>query len=224
MAKLSLWLGGHKSLEKRSIFHRWDNTLQIVCGAEITRKTASANQASLDLLPDTYNCGLRMRREWRGCISRHRLQREPLVSDPVMHHGTCVTHVPWCMSGLVTLGGGKNVPGIPGACATFNFTYLARGPWENMIRDIYFPNLVLLYTSVSQQQRGNDMCNLVLFEFSRIYPNHAGQLTTTMIVMMMIMMMAMMIMVMNEKRNDSYNDSNDNDSNNSKNGNDNDIQ
>ena len=29
----------------------------------------------------------------------HRLQRKPLVSDPGMHHGTCVTHVPWCMSG-----------------------------------------------------------------------------------------------------------------------------
>ena len=24
---------------------------------------------------------------------RHRLQRKPLVSDPGMHHGTCVTHV-----------------------------------------------------------------------------------------------------------------------------------
>ena len=23
----------------------------------------------------------------------------------------------------------KNVPGIPGACATRNFTYLVRGPW-----------------------------------------------------------------------------------------------
>ena len=34
-------------------------------------------------------------------------QRKPLVSDPGMHHGTCVTHVPWCMSGSVTPGGGK---------------------------------------------------------------------------------------------------------------------
>ena len=34
-----------------------------------------------------------------------------------MHHGTCVTHVPWCMSGSRTRGGGENVPGIPGACA-----------------------------------------------------------------------------------------------------------
>ena len=34
-----------------------------------------------------------------------------------MHHGTCVMHVPWCMSGSLTCGGGENVPGIPGACA-----------------------------------------------------------------------------------------------------------
>ena len=49
---------------------------------------------------------------------RRRFQRKPLVSDPGMHHGTCVTHVPWCMSGLLTCGDGENVPGIPGACAT----------------------------------------------------------------------------------------------------------
>ena len=48
---------------------------------------------------------------------RRRLQKKPLVSDPGMHHGTCVTHVPWCMSGSLTRGGGENVPGIPGACA-----------------------------------------------------------------------------------------------------------
>ena len=28
----------------------------------------------------------------------------PRVSDPDMHHGTCVTHVPWCMTGLLTRG------------------------------------------------------------------------------------------------------------------------
>ena len=27
----------------------------------------------------------------------------PRVSDPVMHHGTCVTHVPWFMSGSLTI-------------------------------------------------------------------------------------------------------------------------
>ena len=41
-------------------------------------------------------------------FSRRRLQRKPLVSDPGMHHGTCVT---------LTRAGGVNVPGIPGACA-----------------------------------------------------------------------------------------------------------
>ena len=48
---------------------------------------------------------------------RRRLQRKPRVSDPGMNHGTCVRHVPWCMSGSLTRGGGENVPVIPGACA-----------------------------------------------------------------------------------------------------------
>ena len=42
------------------------------------------------------------------------LQMKPLISDPDMHHDTCVTHMPWCMSGSLTCGGGGN---IPGACA-----------------------------------------------------------------------------------------------------------
>ena len=46
-----------------------------------------------------------------------RLESKPLVSDTAMHHGTCVMHVPWCMSASLTCGGGENVPVIPGACA-----------------------------------------------------------------------------------------------------------
>ena len=42
-----------------------------------------------------------------------------------------ITHVPWCMVGSLSRGGGENVPGIPGAWATRNFTYLARGPWDH---------------------------------------------------------------------------------------------
>ena len=30
------------------------------------------------------------------------LSLPPRVSDPDMHHGTCVTHVPWCMPGSLT--------------------------------------------------------------------------------------------------------------------------
>ena len=74
----------------------------------------------MGLLPDAQNCGLRMHREYRERFPRHRLQRNPLVSDPSMHHGTCVT---------LTCGGGDNDPGIPGVCATRNLTYLVRGPW-----------------------------------------------------------------------------------------------
>ena len=58
---------------------------------------------------------------WAGnagnVFPRRRFQRKPIVSDPGMHYGTCVTHVPWCMSGSLTCGDGENVPGIPGACA-----------------------------------------------------------------------------------------------------------
>ena len=85
---------------------------------------------SMGLLPDSSNSRLRMHRECRERFPRHRLQRKLLVNDPGMHHGTCVTHVPWCMSGSLTSGGGENVPGIPGVCATRNFTYLGRGPWS----------------------------------------------------------------------------------------------
>ena len=89
----------------------------------------SVGRVYMGLLSNTQNCGLRMRREYRERFPRQRLQRKPLASDPGMHHGTCVTHVPWCMSGSSNRSGGENVPGIPGACATRNFRYLVRGPW-----------------------------------------------------------------------------------------------
>ena len=68
---------------------------------------------------------------------RERLPPPPRVSDPDKDHGTCVTHVPWCMpvsltSGSFEVGGEENVPGIPGACASRNFTYLVRGPLRPM--------------------------------------------------------------------------------------------
>ena len=43
----------------------------------------------------------------------------PQVSDPDMHHGTCVTHVPWCMPGSLNSGflwkrrRGKTFPAFP---------------------------------------------------------------------------------------------------------------
>ena len=63
-----------------------------------------------------------MFRKCRGRFPHHRLQRKPLVNDPDM------MHVPWCMPWWLSRGGGENVPGIPGACTTRAFTYLARDP------------------------------------------------------------------------------------------------
>ena len=54
-----------------------------------------------------------MRRDCRERFPRHRRQRKPLVSDPGMHHGTCVKHVPWCMPGSLTRGGGEMFPSFP---------------------------------------------------------------------------------------------------------------
>ena len=97
----------------------------------VTQTHIDIYKTIMDLLPDTQNCGLYMRRECRERFPRHRLQRKPLVNDPGMHHGTCVTHVPCCMSRSLTRGGGEKVPGIPGACLIHKFTYLVRGPWLN---------------------------------------------------------------------------------------------
>ena len=61
--------------------------------------------------------------------------KPPRVSDPDMHHGTCVKHVPCCMpesltSAFLWFRWRENVPGIPCACATRNLAYLVRGPWR----------------------------------------------------------------------------------------------
>ena len=51
------------------------------------------------------------------------------------------THVPWCMPGSLTRGGGENLPGILGTCATGDFTYLSRGPWFNSVSSLFLPLL-----------------------------------------------------------------------------------
>ena len=63
-------------------------------------------------------CGLRMCRECRERYSRDRHQRKPLV--------TCMSHVPWCMSGSLTRSRHSQRMLNP------QFAYLVRGPL-NMI-------------------------------------------------------------------------------------------
>ena len=59
-------------------------------------------QHTMGLLPNTLNCGLHMRRECRKQFSTFSLPSR--VSDPDIHHGTCVAHLPWCMPGSLTSG------------------------------------------------------------------------------------------------------------------------
>ena len=73
-------------------------------------------------------------------------QRKVVVSDPGMHHDTCVTHVSWCMSGSLTRGGGENVPGIPGACATQNCMYLVKGPLYGSFGYYYKSRISTVYS------------------------------------------------------------------------------
>ena len=74
----------------------------------------------------------------------------PWVSDPDMHHGTCVTHVPWCMPGSVITGffwsqWRVNIPIIPGACATHSFTYLVRAHSTGMVRYVNHRNVFKIH-------------------------------------------------------------------------------
>ena len=81
---------------------------------------------AMGLLPDAQNCGLRVRRECRESF-RHR----GLAISTHITARTWRTCRAACRDSLLAVyfevGGGENVPCIPGACATRNFTYLARG-------------------------------------------------------------------------------------------------
>ena len=51
--------------------------------------------------------GLARIRKTEGCAcagNAGNVSLPPRVSDPDMHHGTCLTHVPWGMPGLLTSG------------------------------------------------------------------------------------------------------------------------
>ena len=80
----------------------------------------------MGLLPDTQNCRLRMRREWQERFPRHRELAIP----------TCITCRTACgdrqLTASLAVGGGENVPGIPGAWANHNFAYLVIGPRSSL--------------------------------------------------------------------------------------------
>ena len=86
-----------------------------------------------------------------------------------MHHGTCVTHVPWCMSGSLTHVGGENVPGIPGACASAISRIWQEAHVPNSIsRDIFptnrFPDDIFQWISLNE-----DCCTLVRISLTFVF-------------------------------------------------------
>ena len=64
-----------------------------------------------------------MRREYRESFLATSLKRNHWLAIPA-----CIPARASCMSGSLNRGNGENVPGIPGACATHKFKYLAKTP------------------------------------------------------------------------------------------------
>ena len=73
--------------------------------------------------------GLCMHRDSRGYFTcRHGLAIPTCITARARRtcRGACRDRKP---AVSFEVGGGENVPGIPGACATRNFPYLVRSPW-----------------------------------------------------------------------------------------------
>ena len=89
------------------------------------------NLSALSHLPGRQNCGLRMCRKCRERFPHHRRLAVP----------TCITVRVWrtcrdacrdcSLETFFEVGGGENVPGIPGECASRNFAYLVRDPYQH---------------------------------------------------------------------------------------------
>ena len=130
---LHIYIEREQSLELRVIFvftlpaylrDLWRSKMQVIKSRLVVSRRPALNNHHFENCPTQW--ASYQIRKIAGCACagnagnvspRRQFQRKPLVSDPGMYHGTCVTHVPWCMSGSLTCDDGENVPGIPGACA-----------------------------------------------------------------------------------------------------------
>ena len=80
---------------------------------------------------------------------------KPLVSDPGMHHGTCVSHVPWCMSGLLAPDGGKTFPAFP-AHAHLQFSISCKRPIAKLVKIVYGQKIWEMLNSIHTGNAKND--------------------------------------------------------------------
>ena len=102
-----------------------------------------------------------MRRECRERFPHHRLQRKTLVSDPGVHDARAVK---------LTRCGMENFPGIPGACATRNFTYVVRPMVWNLSHKLVIVVVIFSEENKWLYNRSN------LRPFTSIYPKYKSQL------------------------------------------------
>ena len=114
----------------------WNN-ISISTNVFWLRWKAETEFVTMGLLPDTQNCGCACAGNagnvfpvTAGKRSRH-ASRHVRHARAVMHAGIANLRYP------LKSAAGENVPGIPGACATCNFTYLVRGPWNHDGYNIY---------------------------------------------------------------------------------------
>ena len=79
----------------------------------------------------TCNCGLHMRQKCRERFPRHLGLAIPTCITA--HKSRTRRDACWdrWLAVFFEVGGGENVPGIPGSCTTRNSTYLVRVPWQD---------------------------------------------------------------------------------------------
>ena len=114
----------------------------------------------MGLLPDKQYCGCACAGNagnafpvTAGKRSRH-ASRHVRHARAVMHAGIANLRFP------LKSATGENVPGIPGACGTCNFTYLVRGPWlQQMESTTFCPTYTMMEYSANVTATGwSSMC------------------------------------------------------------------
>ena len=97
----------------------------------------------MGLLPDTWDFGLRMHRECRERFpGQHGLASPTSITARAWHtcRGACRDRQ---LAFCIEVAGGENDPGIPSACATHNFTYLAKGQCQ-----VHIPSFLRITSSL----------------------------------------------------------------------------
>ena len=104
----------------------------------------------------------------------------PRVSDPGMHHGTCVTHVPWCMPGSLindfpwSRRRGKTFPAFPVHAQTAILRIWQEAHWAKMpvkCMDVW------IYLTQNPDVNSGEILVQLLYAFH--LPNHAKMRKST---------------------------------------------